>query len=475
MWSEIGLSIVTWFIIFITHWLYKWNNPKCNGVLPPGSMGFPLIGETLQLIIPSRSLDLHPFIKTRIQRYGRVFRTSLAGRPVVVSADPEFNNFIFQQEGNSVEMWYLDTFSKIFELDGETRMNSLGSIHKYIRSKVLNHFGAECLKEKLLSQVEEIVQKTLRIWSSQASIEVKHATATMVFNFTAKQMFSYDQEKSSEQISDTFTNFLYGLMSFPLNIPGTTFHKCMKDKKKMLNMIKNMLKEKQTSTETCKGDFLDQAIKDLNSKKYLTEDFIVLLSFGALFASVEAISTALTLAFKLISENPSVVEELRAEHETILRNRETSDSALTWNEYKSMTFTTQVINEILRLANMAPGFLRRTLKDIQVNGYTIPAGWTIMVATPALQLDPNTFKDPLAFNPWRWKDLDSIVISKNFMPFGGGMRQCAGAEYSKAFMATFLHVLLTKYRWTKIKGGDVVRAPTIGFGDGIQIKVSEKA
>ncbi|EOY15241.1 Uncharacterized protein TCM_034381 [Theobroma cacao] len=62
--------------------------------------------------------------------------------------------------------------------------------------------------------------------------------------------------------------------------------------------------------------------------------------------------------------------------------------------------------------------------------------------------------------------------------FGGGNRTCAGAEFSKVMMAVFLHVLVTKYRtlarWSKIKGGDVVRAPVLGFTNGFYIKVSEK-
>lgn len=36
-------------------------------------------------------------------------------------------------------------------------------------------------------------------------------------------------------------------------------------------------------------------------------------------------------------------------------------------------------------------------------GYTIPAGWVIMIATAALHLNSNHFEDPLLFNPWRWK------------------------------------------------------------------------
>ncbi|KAI8535046.1 hypothetical protein RHMOL_Rhmol10G0144700 [Rhododendron molle] len=121
MWSVTALCFVAVVTIFITHWVHKWRNPKCsNGVLPPGSMGLPIIGETLHLLIPSRSLDLHPFIKKRIQRYGALFRTSLAGRPMVVSTDPEVNHYLLLQEGRSVEMWYLDTFSKLFSpcLDG---------------------------------------------------------------------------------------------------------------------------------------------------------------------------------------------------------------------------------------------------------------------------------------------------------------------------------------------------------------------
>ena len=50
----------------------------------------------------------------------------------------------------------------------------------------------------------------------------------MIFDFTAKVLFSYESEKSGENIAESFTNFLQGLMSIPLNIPGTAFHRCSK-------------------------------------------------------------------------------------------------------------------------------------------------------------------------------------------------------------------------------------------------------
>ncbi|XP_048425117.1 cytochrome P450 85A1-like [Pyrus x bretschneideri] len=101
----------------------------------------------------------------------------------------------------------------------------------------------------------------------------------------------------------------------------------------------------------------------------------------------------------------------------------------------------EVVNETLRLSNGSPGLFRKAYP-----GYTIPAGWTILLVTPALHLTSDTLGS-IGVQSMALQDLDSLVISKNFMPFGDGLRQCAGAEYARAFLSTFLHVLVTKYRY----------------------------
>lgn len=159
----------------------------------------------------------------------------------------------------------------------------------------------------------------------------------------------------------------------------------------------------------------------------------------------------------------------------------------------------QVINETVRLANIVPGIFRKTLRETKFKGvvcvfvsllysymdcsetwlfvmngvgYTIPAGWAVMVCPPAVHLDPSKYKDPLDFNPWRWEasthtqrvcsvtllyhvqivlipnvqGVDTNGASKNFMAFGGGMRFCVGTDFTKVQMAVFLHCLVTKYK-----------------------------
>ncbi|KAJ4841532.1 hypothetical protein Tsubulata_001735, partial [Turnera subulata] len=161
------------------------------------------------------------------------------------------------------------------------------------------------------------------------------------------------------------------------------------DQAKKLKIFKDTLMERLGNPEKRRGDFLDQIVDDMKTKKFLI-----------------------------------------AEHEGIRKRRRNPNSLLSWEEYRSMEFTHMVLKETLRIINMAPGLFPKALKDFEVKGYTIPAGWTLMLVPAALQLNPETFKDPVTFNPWRWKELDRVTISKNFVPFGGGTRQCAGAEYT---------------------------------------------
>jgi len=64
----LGWSISTLVVGWLLHWVYKWMHPPCNGKLPPGSMGFPIVGETFQFFRPSPSLDIPDFYKERLNR-----------------------------------------------------------------------------------------------------------------------------------------------------------------------------------------------------------------------------------------------------------------------------------------------------------------------------------------------------------------------------------------------------------------------
>nr|WIW39416.1 CYP87A2 [Digitalis lanata] len=469
---SVVMYIAAILIVIISNWLYKWWNPSCNGVLPPGSMGWPLIGETLCFFAPNTSCDVSPFVKERMKRYGSIFKTSLVGRPVIVSTDADLNYYIFQQEGQLFQSWYPDTFTEIF---GRQNVGSLhGFMYKYLKNTVLNLFGPESLK-KMIPEFEQASNRSLMRWSTQSNVEIKNATAKMIFDLTARKLISCDSETSSDDLRKNFVAFIQGLISFPLNIPGTAYSRCLKGRKNVMMMLQNMLRERRERPQKNQADFFDYVLAELQREDTpLTEAIALDLMFVLLFASYETTSLALTLAIKFLLEHPSVLEKLAEEHEAIIRRRENPDSGLTWTEYKSMRFTFQFINETARLANIVPAIFRKALRETVFKGYTIPAGWAVMVCPPAVHLNPEKYKDPLEFNPWRWEGVDTNGASRNFMAFGGGMRFCVGTEFTKVQMAVFLHCLVTKYKLKAIKGGDIVRTPGLQFPNGFHIQISEK-
>lgn len=180
----------------------------------------------------------------------------------MVSSDPDISHFILQQEGKLVELWYMDSFVRLVGLSGSVKDGSCiiaGSIHKRLKKLVFDQFGPQNLKTKLLPQLQEIINQALLNWTTQNFVELKHActvvscliifhlidylpitnycyllrfkfcaSSQMIINFTMSHLFGYDPVKYGEIKAEEFTHFFEGLMSLPLNIPGTTYHRCLK-------------------------------------------------------------------------------------------------------------------------------------------------------------------------------------------------------------------------------------------------------
>lgn len=114
-WMSVGVVLCTTLLLFVLYTHHKVNqrDKSSAGVLPPGSVGWPLLGETIPFArnpvkystahhsiqhSPSMYTYTHAllvlvlhgsrFTKDRIVKYGSVFRTHLLFKPTVVVADP---------------------------------------------------------------------------------------------------------------------------------------------------------------------------------------------------------------------------------------------------------------------------------------------------------------------------------------------------------------------------------------------------
>ncbi|CAN1751944.1 Cytochrome P450 87A3 [Linum perenne] len=442
-------------IVVLSASLFNWFRKSARryysatAKLPPGSSGLPFVGETFQFFVPYTSADISPFVKKRVERYGPVFRTNLIGHPIVVSTDPEINAFVFKKDEELFKTWYTDSFGNIMGNDG--LMYLQGSVHKYLRNLTLHEFGPHNLKS-MLPDLEQCAAENLKIWSTQPSVNLKEVVSEMIHRSAVEKMFSLSDPKTVKELKQSFDAFLFGLISFPIYFPGTAYWKCMQGRNRAIKIIKKLLEERpKAQVKKEQSDYIDFILSEMEKDgSPLTKNRAIDLLFILTFATFESTSSAIVSAFYYLTRHPAALEQLTKEHEDVVKRREEGGEGINWEEYKSMTFTHMVINETIRLTNVVPGIFRKALKDVEIKGYLIPAGWTVMVYPTAVHLNPNVYDDPLAFNPWRWEGQKLHVGSQNFMAFGGGGRVCAGADYVKVHMAILLHHIATKYKYASL-------------------------
>ncbi|WVZ59994.1 hypothetical protein U9M48_010071 [Paspalum notatum var. saurae] len=426
----VSLALATLVLSLVLRW---GNGGPCEPArLPPGSRGLPLIGETLEFFTRSETLELLPFFKRRLERYGPIFRTSLVGNDLIVSLDPEFS------------ARYPPSLMRVFSTDNIITV--LGPLHRHIRALVLRLFGPESLRLVLLRDVQRSARAELLSWLQRPDVEVRAATSRMIFGVTAKKLISHDDAASGGSLWKCFDACTRGLLAFRSAFPAqpsTGACSVMKTLKQQLGARRQSRHAAGAGAGGEAVDFFDAVIDEMDKPgSEINEGIALDLLCLMLFASHETTSIGLTATLKFLTDNPKALQELTEEHENVLKRRADPDSEITWEEYKTMKFTSHVIHEALRLANIAPVVFRKAKQDVQINDYTIPQGSKMMICTSTAHMNPKVYENPSTFNPWRWKDtLEPVGGSKDFMAFGGGLRLRAGADFAKLQLAIFLHCL----------------------------------
>ncbi|GKC34466.1 beta-amyrin 28-oxidase-like protein [Tanacetum coccineum] len=113
----IMLLVVFFLFIALCFFLVHRHNSTTTKNLPPGSFGWPFIGETLAFIRSRRGGTPERFTKERIEKYGSplVFKTSLLGERMAVFCGAEGNKFLFGNENKLVASWWPNAIRILFE------------------------------------------------------------------------------------------------------------------------------------------------------------------------------------------------------------------------------------------------------------------------------------------------------------------------------------------------------------------------
>ncbi|GLJ44251.1 hypothetical protein SUGI_0924740 [Cryptomeria japonica] len=472
------MGIIVWVFTFICGILalVRWNEvrerqrQRQRGLplpLPPGTMGWPLFGETSDFLKNGPQ-----FIKRRNTRYGELFKSHILGCPMVISTDPELNRYILLNEGRGLVPGYPQSMLDIL---GKWNIAAVHDhLHKTMRGAMLTLINPSIIRDHLLPHVDQFMANYVRHWDARV-INLQDKTKEMALLLGLKQVMSLDSGPKVEALMLEFSKLVEGTLSLPINLPGTNYRRGFRARTKILRLLTEILHERRACQE--KQEYNDMIAMLLNveedgsfSKFKLTDDQILDLLIAIINAGYETVSTTTMMATKYLHDCPRALQQLREEHLAIRRSKKPGES-ITWDDFKSMKFTHSVIYETLRLATIVNGVLRKSTQDMEIKGFTIPKGWRIYVYMAETNHDQNLYPDPLEFNPWRWQ-VDSSNCNLYFMAFGGGSRLCPGKELGIMEIALFLHHFVTRYIWEEIGGEKILNFPRVEAPKGLRIKVS---
>nr|AIK01733.1 CYP720B11 [Pinus contorta] len=441
--------------------------------LPPGSRGWPLIGESLGFMRAINSgSQPRRFIQDRELRYGEIFRSNLFGRSrMIVSVDPEFNKHILQNEGRLFQSNYPRPFRNLIGKFGLVAVH--GDLQKKLHGTAVNFLGFEKLRVHFMEDIQNLMQTTFAQWQAKRDIHLHEECHQLVLNLMAKQLLDLSPSKETEEMGKAFAVFSKAFLAVPIRIPGTSYARGIKGRAFLIKKIKEGIKHRrQHPDEAVHNDFLGELLKeDLHSEEVIADLVLFLL-----FAGHETSASAMVFSIKFLTDCPRALHELKEEHGALLkRNGSPRNQKLTWDDYRSMKFTECVIYKTLRLANVASAIFREAKEDIKIKGgFVIPRGWTVMVLLNSMHLDEKYHSSALTFDPWRWqRQLENNELSKNpsFIPFGGGARLCPGMHLAKLELALFLHNFVTKFRWEAVEDDKISYFPVSHLTKGFPIRL----
>ncbi|PPD78606.1 hypothetical protein GOBAR_DD24476 [Gossypium barbadense] len=409
-------SILLYIILFLSTLLSLLKKQK-NGIhfkkfkLPPGSMGWPYVGETLQLY----SQDPNIFFLTKQKRYGEIFKTHILGCPCVMLASPEAARFVLVTHAHLFKPTYPKSKERL--IGPHALFFHRGGYHARLRRLVQNSLAPQTIK-KLIPDIQGIAVSTLESWAASGQgVNTFYEMKKLSFDVGILSIFGHMERGFREMLEENYRKVDKGYNSFPTNIPGTAYQQAILARKRLNRILGEIIssrKEKRLLEKDMLGHFL--SFKDENDKK-LSDEQIADNIIGVLFAAQDTTASVITWVLKFLHDDPQLLEAVKAEQMAIYDTNNGGKMPLTWEQTRSMPLTHRVVMESLRMASIISFTFREAVVDVEYKGYLIPKGWKV------------------------------APKANTFMPFGNGVHACPGNELAKLEALILIHHLVTNFRW----------------------------
>jgi cytochrome P450 len=411
--------------------------------LPPGPKGTIIGGNIRQF-----RAGLLNFLLDTAREYGSLASFRIGPKHVFLASGPDLIEQVLVTDAKHyIKHFGARAFKPVL---GNGLVTSEGAFWLRQRKLIQPAFSKDRVQSYAAAMIE-LTNEMLDSWADGKSVQIDREFEALTSKIALKTLFDLDDPGDRERFSDTLriafdlmNERLRRMIKIPLWMP-TRANRRLRQAVAELNQTIETFIAAGRSRKRAGGDLLSRLLFAEHengtrmSDRQLRDEAMTLYLAGHE-------TTALTLAWTwyLLSQHPDVEDKLLSEWQRVLR----ADTP-TMQHLPKLTYTSAVIAESMRLFPPVYVIGREATIDLELGGYRVKRGYTVLMSQWVNHRDPKYFPDPEAFRPERWEHgLAKRLPKFAYYPFGGGQRLCVGNAFALMEAAIILAAVGQQYRFT---------------------------
>jgi cytochrome P450 len=424
----------------------------------PGPSGLPLLGS----IGPFLGRDLLQPFRELATEYGPLYQVRLPfGHRLVMVAHPDGVERVLRSGRENYIKGSVYDGTRI--LLGNGLVTSEGALWRRQRELANPAFRPGKL-EQYLATMADCTAGLLEDWHTfdhADAVDIQREMTRLTLAIVGRTLFGLDLSRQSERASAAFSGALAAIgrrgpggLQVPMWLPTPSnrrFRRTLHELDALVYEIVARFRAGQAKNadQTLLGAYLesrDPATGETMDDRQLRDEVITLYLAGH-----ETTASLLSWALYRLGRDPERQSRIVSEIDAVL-----TDGVPSMEQLKSLEYTSQFIQEVLRLYPPAWTVARNAVADDEIMGYRIPAGSIVMVSPYFAHRLEEFWPDPLRFDPERFTP-EAIAARHPFayFPFSLGPRICIGMQFSLYEARLVLAMLLRRFEVLSVGGGEV--------------------